>query len=286
MKLFKDLPNTDTPINAESLNQIQDNLVIVSSTEPTGDDREKLWIKRGKNRFNKNNAIPGWVTGGGYTGASEVTKRTGKMKVKGNTSYVFSFDYETLAAESDREYCVYDTNNNVLTTIGNTYSRTDKYFIVKPTQDGYIDIAYDINCTNIMFEQNTQKTPYEEYIEPKIYLKNNNNVYEELKDALDYTENFQNLVNFEETIANCNFLKKDNVVEVAYQGENKTHTANQLIFTLPEGYRPLKDTYIPFVKNILAFGVILIMTDGKCYVNQISDATASGRLYFNCTFII
>ena len=46
MKLFKDLPSTDTPINPENLNQIQDNLVVVSETEPAGDNREKVWIQK------------------------------------------------------------------------------------------------------------------------------------------------------------------------------------------------------------------------------------------------
>lgn len=45
MKLFEDLPSTNTPITAENLNQIQDNLVVVSSTEPTGDNREKVWMQ-------------------------------------------------------------------------------------------------------------------------------------------------------------------------------------------------------------------------------------------------
>ena len=49
MKLFEDLPSTNSPINAKSLNQIQDKLVIVSSTEPTGDNREKVWIKPDEN---------------------------------------------------------------------------------------------------------------------------------------------------------------------------------------------------------------------------------------------
>ena len=45
MKLFEDLPSQNRPINAENLNQIQDNLVVVSATEPTGDNREKVWMQ-------------------------------------------------------------------------------------------------------------------------------------------------------------------------------------------------------------------------------------------------
>jgi hypothetical protein len=49
MKLFEDLPSQNTPFTAENLNQIQDNLVVVSATEPTGDNREKVWMQKTNN---------------------------------------------------------------------------------------------------------------------------------------------------------------------------------------------------------------------------------------------
>ena len=65
MKLFEDLPSTNTPINPENLNQIKDKLVIVSNTEPTGNDREKIWINAENKtiNFNNNNVYENFLDG-------------------------------------------------------------------------------------------------------------------------------------------------------------------------------------------------------------------------------
>lgn len=76
--------------------------VVVSPTEPTGDNRKKVWMQKGKNKFNPND------------------------KTK------------------------------------------------------YIRVCFnDGTATDIQLEQGTTATTYEPYVEDKIYIKNNNDVYEE-----------------------------------------------------------------------------------------------------------
>ena len=53
---FQDLPSTDTPIKASTLNTMQSNIeescVAVSPTQP--ETNEKVWIQKGKNLSNIN----------------------------------------------------------------------------------------------------------------------------------------------------------------------------------------------------------------------------------------
>jgi len=96
MKLFKDLPDKDTAINAENLNQIQNNLTIVSPTEPTGENREKVWIQKGKNLVTN-------LYKGTYYNAelnqimhnNTNVAGTGYIEIKPNIEYVFSNNLNT-----------------------------------------------------------------------------------------------------------------------------------------------------------------------------------------------
>ena len=73
---------------------------------------------------------------------------------------------------------------------------------------------------------------------------------------------------------------------IHYQGYSTTHSASSALFTLPEGFRPSYNTYIPFVKNDNAYGVVQITTAGAVTVNQISSTSASGRIYFHAVIPI
>lgn len=101
-------------------------------------------------------------------------------------------------------------------------------------------------------------------------------------------QNFTSLVTFNETQGGGTvFNYKDGAIYLIYQGEAKTHAANDLLFTLPSGYRPsAAETIIPCIKNSNAYGNIKITgTDGKCVVNTIS-ANSGGRIYFNAVIVL
>lgn len=74
------------------------------------------------------------------------------------------------------------------------------------------------------------------------------------------------------------------ICSLSYQGQTTTHTTNTLLGTLPAEIRPPSDAFCPFVKNGVAYGTIRIESTGGIYVGFISSTTASGRVYFNCTF--
>lgn len=179
-KEFQNLPSTETPINAENLNEMQDNIeescVIVSPTEPT--TNEKVWIQKGKNLFNmldssrftfreksnqyqtfylssySSNEIKVYAGGGNYTEAY--------IDVKGlapNTQYSICSEVKenTTGYDAYMEISSKSSNNgeltiNILLTNGNNAVSTDKYIVF----------------TNIQLEQGSTATEYEEYVNRKI----------------------------------------------------------------------------------------------------------------------
>ena len=103
-------------------------------------------------------------------------------------------------------------------------------------------------------------------------------VYQAIHDITD----IKSLVTFNENISgtNTNIVVKSGVLYIYYQGEAKAHNANDLLFTLPSGYRPSSLRYCTYNINDSAFGEVGIDTDGKCYINHISTSGANGRVYF------
>ena len=70
-----------------------------------------------------------------------------------------------------------------------------------------------------------------------------------------------------------------------YQGATGTHAVNDILFTLPEGYRPLNSFSVPFVLNNTAYGVVNVSGGtGVGKIDFISSTSADGRIYFNIAY--
>lgn len=151
--------------------------VVVSPTEPTGDNRKKVWFQKGKNLFNINDIVTSvYIETNGLIGNSSVSNTSGFIKVsKGNLT--LSYEYTTLLNVGTRAYVFYDNNKSVLS--GGTYLNSNKITKLSCPQDGYVRFSYDKNVNNIQLEYGDNKTAYEAYIEPKIFIKDDNNIYEE-----------------------------------------------------------------------------------------------------------
>lgn len=189
MKLFKDLPNTDTPINAENLNQIQDNLVVVSKTEPTGDNREKVWMQKGKNLFDKNNpnSIFSYIDTTNNIFNEQEDAKSVYVKIRPNTTYTISktsgktFRVATSEKIPQKNVAIISTvanhtGNSVTINAGSNAN----YLLINYYNATNGDTANEYDIRNsIQVEQGSTATEYEAYIEPKMYVKNDNDVYEE-----------------------------------------------------------------------------------------------------------
>ena len=167
---FEDLPSTNTPINAENLNKL--NNVIVSSEEPT--TGEEVWIERGKNLYNPANA----QTQGNK--AQNILLKYEKIKV--GETYTFSTPYTWVTVHT------YNSAKEIVRTFGdieNSYEQTftiqdgEKYFTVM-FYSGMNNVNLnDFDFTNVQLEIGDIATSYEPFKPKKIHTKNDNGVYEE-----------------------------------------------------------------------------------------------------------
>lgn len=192
-----DWVNGKVPINRTNLNGMQDNIekscVAVSKEQPT--TGENVWIKKGKNLFNRKNAISGYIGSNGafVTGANnEVT--SDYIEIESGKDYTLSIENW----EGEQMWVgisLYDENKTFI-------ERWDKYdaSVTVPstaTQNAkYIRTSnrYNSNNIQIMLEQNSTATTYEDYIEKEIYVKNDNGVFERF-----YSESEMNKQNYSQT---------------------------------------------------------------------------------------
>lgn len=89
-------------------------------------------------------------------------------------------------------------------------------------------------------------------------------------------------VTFDENISGTNtrIFYKNGVLYIFYQGESKTHNTQDLLFTLPSGYRPPNLLYTQFVINSSGYGTIEMTTAGVVRITNITGGENTGRVYF------
>lgn len=106
-------------------------------------------------------------------------------------------------------------------------------------------------------------------------------------EKISNVENFQNKVNFNETIGEYNnFTKSGKVVTICYQGENKIHNTNDLLFTLPVGYRPSKVCPTSFSGYGNVYGNIWVYQNGECKIGNINSSSISARISFSIAYMV
>lgn len=176
--IFKDFPDKTTPFSANVFNEIQDNIeteinnsgVVVSATEPQGESRKKVWMQKGKNLFNKNNILTGYrINYSGENFADTNYFISEYIPVVANQNYSVNYTVSALS-----RICWYDSNKTMI-------NYTDTFSTVTmPSNAKYIRLCGEKSALDtVQLEQNDTSSPYEAYVEPKIYILNNNGVYEE-----------------------------------------------------------------------------------------------------------
>lgn len=100
--------------------------------------------------------------------------------------------------------------------------------------------------------------------------------------AVDFTSD----VTFVGTIGGgTHFWKQGNVAYLNYQGATGTHAQNDLLFTLPAGYRPIVGINPVFIINDKAYGILALAGGtGECRISFISNSTIDGRIYFSIAY--
>ncbi|MEE0929582.1 MAG: hypothetical protein UIM53_01120 [Acutalibacteraceae bacterium] len=108
------------------------------------------------------------------------------------------------------------------------------------------------------------------------------------EEIIEY-EDFTSKVTFKENYVSSNtyFIKKGNMVFVAYQGQGKAHSSNEILAVIPEGYRPKRNqTFTPFVANANAYGTLCVLANGNITIGVISNNTVNSRIYANFSYYL
>lgn len=182
---FEDLPSTNTPINAENLNKL--NNVDVGINQPT--DNEEVWIKYIKNYFtHRNNTNGKWLNkNDGQLIDGNATDVVGDfIKVEPNKEFIFG------GMISDQWFiiCGYNSEKQFVTLIQNTrdsYGQPHYYTI--PSNVEYIRMAVNniILNSGIWIIENTGNIPSDkDILSPSINVNNNGN-YETMMYANIYS---------------------------------------------------------------------------------------------------
>ena len=193
--------------------------VVISSTEPT--TGEEVWIQKSKNLFNINGDYASVVgsptisdnsiTLPNSDGNAGYTKFLKKIEISGPIT--ISFDVSNSDGFARLLLIPLDINGNVITNLtidGYTYLDVYKGYYkdhingnyelvlnfpenVKYFQLGFVHTIGTF--ANVQIEQGEIATKYEPYTDKKIYIKNENGVYDkfldenELKDEIEYVKN-------------------------------------------------------------------------------------------------
>lgn len=174
--------NGVTPINETNLNKIEDELqtleqdnVIVSSTEPVS-DRRKVWIQKGKNLIKE------------FINGLELYSATGNTGVNADwciTDYIKIVPGQNYVASGLSSYnkWFYDENYSFISKIGDNPATA-------PANARYLRLNSTIaGLNNPILVQGTSTGTYEAYVNKKVCIKNDNDVYEDFYDENNIPEN-------------------------------------------------------------------------------------------------
>lgn len=222
------------------------NLLKVSSTEPS--PKSDIWLKKGKNLFNKNNIVENYYIKDEDGSISEYDSNMcyglDYIEVSPNAKYTMSNTSSTifLIAEYDKDKTFIKQNrqndsNNFLTI---TTGETTKYIRISLGQT---------QIETIQFEAG-DKTEYEEYIEPKIYVKNNSENYDKFE------------INMPETITNANgtAIRYPDGTMICYGNGRNQPSQTSTTVTLPANF--INTEYIVTTTNIYSYYLSVVHTVG------------------------
>lgn len=191
--------------------------VIVSPTEPTGKNRKKVWMQKGKNILDKKMLILNRALNTDDGSVSSLTSGN----YYGTEKYIPFSQYanKQISISTRMSIAFYDSTKQFISSI--TTNQTNSGIVPSNTSFMRCDVYKD-NYNEAQIEQGPNATDYEAYIEPKIYIKNSNDVYEEFikkqEEQVLWTNTSPSSSFSEQTISID--LSKYSKIYIVYKGKN------------------------------------------------------------------
>ena len=182
--------------------------VYVGAEEPTAG--EKVWFRKGKNVFNSYNIQTKYPNAKLNTKSNNSFSITNignwayallNLNLKPNTIYTLSAD----VTNSNGAYCGFYIDNNIdgckngnksfksVITFTTDETGVQNVFAYVNRSATTTASTYTVTFNNVQLEQGSKATSYEAYIEPQIFVRNSNGVYEE------FTKKSEEVYSTEET---------------------------------------------------------------------------------------
>lgn len=184
--------------------------VYVGAEETT--TGEKVWFRKGKNLFNKNVSI---ITGYYLDNKGSLVSKEGSwyqnvfIEVNSKTQYTISSTVAVL------RICFYDKDRKFISRVA---TENTSVTFSTPENCKYVRLSgenADTQVQSLQLEQGSKATSYEAYIEPKIYVRNSNGVYEEFAKKSEGLVDYTSYIEFNDKVTkiyNCTAYKKDNIL--------------------------------------------------------------------------
>lgn len=263
------------------LGQDKKESVIVCPTEPTGLNRRKIWIQKGKNlidisyteeatTFDTSTGLVTDINATAYSCAENY------IEVMPNTMYTISAN-KSLSSVSLYEYTgekIYTQKRQAFNKngINITTSATTKYLRWSLNIDDINTPTVEkIHSLELQLEQGAERTDYEPYINNKVYIKNDNNTYEKF---IEKEENI--IVKWKEPATGFKYRKIGTTVEMNIMyAINKTINNGEwlTLHTLLTKYKPTTVVGFPvLLRNVndsnYLTGLGHILEDGTVRISQ------------------
>ena len=278
---FENLPSTNTPLDADTLNGMQSNIeksvVAVGKTQPS--TSENVWIKKGKNLFNleklissrTNHGTNQWtnsslkfVSAGNYSFSRNVYTIPAELLNKQVTLSFNAVSSTNISSDTIRNSIFISTTGNesgdvliqALTTTNNRYTATFTPTIQNLQITLYATLSdsttqVTMTISDIQLEQNSTATTFEPYIKKEILVKNGNSLYENFYNEDNYIQPtiLGNAVIDTSYISYTEvnlFVKKGNIVRFDFTVQTTGTWSNTTKFAtgLP---KPASGSYLRFV---------------------------------------
>lgn len=292
-----------TPINKSNLNKL--NNVVISGAEPT--TGEEVWIQKGKNllnllkckisnassNYNVDNANKITVTSNWGWGFAQIDD----FEVIVGKEYVISCNF-TNSLNINTGIIVYNNNGDTLNhqsfvaTNGNLEIRftpnTEKVkirFAANNTPDNHNNtVVYD----NIQIEFNN-KTPYEPYIDKKIFVKNGNDeyakFYDENKKVILFEGDTNGDVPLTDNVSNYNYIEVIGTTGGGESFSSKALSTSPTITCLVVGLDASSDNlgFVLGAKHLSVEGNLLrVKAAGRMFKYMVGDVVVDNN---NQTFV-
>lgn len=281
----------NTPLSPFVLNKMQSNIenaisesgVIVSATEPTGANREKVWLQHSESLFDKTTSTKNqYIDDSGNYGSSTVSNLSDYIPIVSNTTYIVK-GYSTT---SSTKRIAFFTENKTIIRVKTLLNNTDiKISFTTPSNAKYVRLQYLADDEdNLTID-----------VEPKMYVLNDNNVYEEFAQKEQIEKVTQNLT-LNTTYANggtANYIKSNNTVQAYIRLDLKAVSKPASYINIASGllFKPLTELriYANLLNNIEVLSsneaLVQIKTNGDIYLKTTASYANNSLVIITFTYI-